>query len=463
MKQPELVLFDTMKRELTPFYSIDGNTVGLYACGPTVYDYAHAGNLRTYLFVDVLKRVLELNGYEVKHVMNITDVGHLVSDGDSGEDKMEKGARQQKKSAWEIASFFEQHFFIDMDRLNISKPSITCRATEHIKEQIEFIQSLEEKGFIYQTSDGIYFDTEKLPDYGQLARLDKQGLRAGARIEMAEKRHQTDFALWKFSGDNDRQMEWQSPWGVGFPGWHIECSAMAEKYLGERFDIHVGGEDHIPVHHTNEIAQCQAKNGHIQANFWLHGYFLQLNREKISKSGVSLRLDSLIEQGYDPLAYRYLTLTSHYRSHLNFTWEALKGAQKALQRLRKKVSVLPDGGSIDSDYQAEFIAFINQDMNMPRALALVWKLFDSDLAPADKKSTLLFFDRIFALDINKAEAVSPPEQVQALVARRQRLKEQGQYAQADEARAQIHRLGYQLNDTGNGCSISPLPPTVDAE
>ncbi|MEF1340732.1 class I tRNA ligase family protein, partial [Vibrio rotiferianus] len=239
-----------------PFNTIESGKVGLYACGPTVYDYAHAGNLRTYLFVDVLRRTLELNGYDVNHVMNITDVGHLVSDADTGEDKMEKGARKQNKSAWEIAKYFEDAFLNDLNRLNIVKPSIICRATEHIQEQIEFVLELEQKGFTYQTSDGVYFDSAKLPDYGKLAKLDREGLEAGIRVE------------------------------------------MAEKYLGEVFDIHVGGEDHIPVHHTNEIAQCQAKNGHVQANYWLHGFFLQLNKEKISKSGTSLRLDALIEKGY---------------------------------------------------------------------------------------------------------------------------------------------------------------------
>ncbi|MFA1571862.1 cysteine--tRNA ligase [Vibrio tasmaniensis 1F-187] len=403
MTQPTLQLFNTLNRTLSPFYTIQPRKVGLYACGPTVYDYAHVGNLRTYLFVDVLKRVLQINGYQVNHVMNITDVGHLVSDGDTGEDKMEKGARKQEKSAWDIATFFEDAFFTDLERLNILKPSITCRATDHIQEQISFIQSLEAKGYTYQTSDGIYFDTEKLPDYGKLARLDMEGLEAGIRVDMAEKKHPTDFALWKFTGEQKRQMEWTSPWGNGFPGWHIECSAMAEKYLGETFDIHIGGEDHIPIHHTNEIAQCQAKNGHVQANFWLHGYFLNINNEKISKSGSTLRLESLIDKGYDPLAYRYLTLTSHYRSQLSFTWEGLNGAQKALRRLRKKITDMPDGGNVDNQFKAEFLARINRDLNMPQALALLWEVTDSSIEPANKKATLLYFDQVFGLNLDKVE------------------------------------------------------------
>ncbi|MFW7526152.1 cysteine--tRNA ligase [Vibrio ostreicida] len=456
MTTPTLMLFNTMGRALAPFSSLEANKVGLYACGPTVYDYAHAGNLRTYLFVDLLKRVLVLNGYDVTHVMNITDVGHLVSDGDTGEDKMEKGARKQKKSAWAIAAYFEAAFFVDLQRLNMSLPSVTCRATDHIQEQISFIQSLEDKGFTYQTRDGLYFNTQKLPEYGQLAQLDPQGLKAGIRVDIGDKHHHTDFALWKFSGKTPRQMEWPSPWGVGFPGWHIECSAMAEKYLGGQFDIHVGGEDHIPIHHTNEIAQCQAKNGHIQAQFWMHGYFLQLNREKIAKSGVSLRLDSLIDQGYEPLSYRYLILTSHYRSHLNFTWEALAGAQKALQRLRRKVSSWPEGGQVDPVYRSAFIGFINHDLNMPRALALVSDVIDSDLATADKKATLLMFDTVFGLDLGKAECSTIPQDIQALVDRRLQLKHQGDYPQADRLRDHIQQLGYQVNDHGVESSIVKL-------
>ncbi|KAB0465160.1 cysteine--tRNA ligase [Vibrio chagasii] len=456
MNQPTLQLFNTLDRALSPFYTIKPREVGLYACGPTVYDYAHVGNLRTYLFVDLLKRVLQLNGYHVNHVMNITDVGHLVSDGDTGEDKMEKGARKQAKSAWDIATYFEKAFFTDLERLNILKPSITCRATDHIQEQISFIQSLEVKGYTYRTSDGIYFDTDKLPDYGKLARLDKEGLEAGIRVDMAEKKHPTDFALWKFTGEQKRQMEWTSPWGNGFPGWHIECSAMAEKYLGETFDIHIGGEDHIPVHHTNEIAQCQAKNGHVQANFWLHGYFLNMNNEKISKSGSTLRLKSLIDKGYDPLAYRYLTLTSHYRSQLSFTWEGLNGAQKALRRLRKKITGMPDGGRVDNQFKAEFLAHISRDLNMPQALALLWEVTDSSIEPANKKATLLYFDQVFGLDLEKVEQVTIPKEVQQLAEQRQCMKQQGRFDEADTIREQIRALGYQVNDSAKHSSVTKL-------
>lgn len=456
MTPTALSLFDTMARQQRPFQSIENNTVGLYACGPTVYDYAHAGNLRTYLFVDTLRRVLSLNGYQVNHVMNITDVGHLTSDADTGEDKMEKGARKQNKSAWEIAQYFEHAFLADLEQLNILTPTTICRATEHIQEQIDFIAQLEEKGFTYQTRDGLYFDTSKLAEYGQLARLDKTGLEAGIRVDMAEKKLATDFALWKFSGEQERQMEWPSPWGVGFPGWHIECSAMAEKYLGEQFDIHVGGEDHIPIHHTNEIAQCQAKNGRIQANYWLHGFFLQLNKEKISKSGTSLRLEALIERGFEPLAYRYLTLTGHYRSHLSFTWESLQGAQTALKRLRNKVTKLADGGQIIDEYQQRFFQLINQDLNMPRALALLWEVLDSGYSSQDKKATALFFDQIFALDINHVEQEKVPEDVMQLALQRLAMKQQKRFAEADKIREQINQLGYQVADKGDKFDVSAL-------
>ncbi len=281
-----LQFYDNYERRLRPFTPLhEGGEVGMYTCGPTVYDYQHIGNFRTFLFEDVLRRVLEWNGYRVRHVMNVTDVGHLTSDADEGEDKMEKGARRTGKSAWEIARIYTDDFLTDLARLNIEDPTILCRATDHIREQIDFIVDIEKKGFTYRTPDGIYFDTAKQPDYGYLARLDVKGLEAGKRVELGAKRHITDFALWKFSPEGEkRQMEWDSPWGKGFPGWHIECSAMAQKYLGDFFDIHCGGEDHISVHHTNEIAQTEARVGTRLANFWMHGYFLLLNDDKMAKS-----------------------------------------------------------------------------------------------------------------------------------------------------------------------------------
>src|SRR5574341_328049 len=355
-----LRLFDSYTRTVRDFEPLHPPEVGLYTCGPTVYDYAHIGNLRTDVFEDILRRVLAFNGYRVKHVMNITDVGHLISDADTGEDKMEKGARRTGMSAWEIAALYTEAFRQDLAALNILEPHIWCRATDHIAEQIAFIECIEANGYTYQTSDGVYFDTSKQADYGALARLDLEGLQAGARIEMGEKRRPTDFALWKLSPPGQqRQMEWDSPWGVGFPGWHIECSAMAAKYLGEFFDIHCGGEDHIPVHHTNEIAQTQACHGTRLANFWMHGYFLQMQSDepedaddgfkRMGKSeGNFLRLQTLIDRGYDPLVWRFFCLSAKYRHKLNFNWQALDGAATALNRLRMAAYEWGSPGEIDA-------------------------------------------------------------------------------------------------------------------
>jgi len=332
-----LRFYDTFTRSSREFSPLNPQYVGIYCCGPTVYDFAHIGNLRTYLFEDILRRTLEFNGYQVRHVMNITDVGHLTSDADTGEDRMEKGSRRTGKSAWEIAELYTQEFKLDLARLNIQEPHIWCRATEHIPEQIELIKCIERKGFTYRTSDGIYFDTSKLSDYGHLARLNIEGLQAGRRVEVGEKRNSTDFALWKFSPTTEkRQMEWDSPWGIGFPGWHIECSAMAVKYLGAYFDIHCGGEDHIMVHHPNEIAQTQACYGTRLANFWMHGSFLKIDSSRMGKSvGNFMTLKDIMNQGYDALVWRLYCLNAHYRAKLNFSIEGLNQAATALERLRK--------------------------------------------------------------------------------------------------------------------------------
>ena len=324
-----LYLFNTLGRQKQEFIPIKKGKVGLYTCGPTVYDYAHIGNLRSFIFEDILKRVLQYNNFKVKHAMNITDVGHLVSDSDEGEDKMEKGSRRTGKTAWEIAKFYTLSFKKDLADLNVISPAVLCKATDHIKEQIALIKKLEKKGFTYQTVDGIYFDTSKLNDYGKLADLQHQELKAGIRVDLGGKKNSSDFALWKFSPKHEkRQMEWKSPWGVGFPGWHIECSAMSVKYLGQPFDIHCGGIDHVPVHHTNEIAQSEAATGKPMANFWLHNEFLNLKDAKMSKSGENfITLPSLIEKGYSPLAYRYFLLQAHYRKQLIFSFEALTAAQ----------------------------------------------------------------------------------------------------------------------------------------
>lgn len=452
-----LSLFDTFTRTVRVFEPLHPGEVGLYTCGPTVYDYAHIGNLRTYIFEDILRRVLAFNGYRVKHVMNITDVGHLVSDSDSGEDKMEKGSRRTGKTAWEIADFYTQAFRADLNSLNILEPVIWCRATDHIAEQIDLIRCIEEKGFTYRTPDGIYFDTAKLPDYGALARLDIEGLQAGARIEVGEKHTITDFALWKFSPkDQQRQMEWDSPWGTGFPGWHIECSAMSAKYLGTFFDIHCGGEDHIPVHHTNEIAQTEACFGTRLANYWMHGYFLQLDNAKMSKStGEFLRLQLLIDKGYDPLAYRFFCLSANYRAKLNFNWEGLDGAAKALDRLRTAVYELGAPGKADETALDQFCDAINDDLNMPRAVALAWEVLRGNLPNSVKKATLIHFDRVFGLKLEnwQPKETEIPAEFLALLDDRKQARAEKRWKDADAIRDQIAAAGYEVLDTPQGAKL----------
>ncbi len=460
-----LKLFDTYTRSIRIFEPLHGNDVGLYTCGPTVYDYAHIGNLRTYIFEDLLRRTLEFNGYKVKHVMNITDVGHLVSDADTGEDKMEKGSRRTGKSAWEIAEFYTKAFMDDLGRLNIKAPDVWSKATEHIQEQIDFIRCIEAKGYTYQTSDGIYFDTSKIPDYGFLGRLDIDGLQAGMRIDMGEKQHPTDFALWKFSpAEQHRQMEWDSPWGKGFPGWHIECSAMSAKYLGTFFDIHCGGEDHISVHHTNEIAQTEACYGTRLANFWMHGYFLQLDDSKMAKSsGDFLRLQVLIDRGYDPLAYRFYDMNAIYRAKLNFSWEGLDSAAKSLDRLRNMAYSWGEAGTIDEGFTDQFREQINDDLNLPKAVALVWELARSPLPDATKKATILLFDQVLGLKLRDWQPVEEiiPVEIQTLVSDRQRMRSEKRWSEADQIRQQILDAGYEIEDTPQGPKIrsrkNPVP------
>lgn len=449
-----LHLYDTFTRTLRELQPIDPDRIGLYACGPTVYDHAHIGNLRTYLFVDLLRRALEFSGYQVNHVMNITDVGHLTSDQDTGDDKMEKGSLRTGKSAWEIAEEYTQAFKEDLALLNIQQPATWCRATDHIAEQIEFIADLERKGFTYRTADGIYFDTSRQPDYGHLARLDRAGLQSGKRVDIGEKKQTTDFALWKFSGTVGlRQMEWESPWGVGFPGWHIECSAMSAQHLGEYFDIHCGGEDHVPVHHSNEIAQSEARYGTRAANFWLHGAFLKSGEGKMSKStGAFLRLQTLTDRGIDPLAYRYLCLTTHYRSQLNFTDDALSGAVTGFDRMRLLVHRLGAPDLPDDGYLARFQAELGNDLNFPRALALAWELLKSELPDGVKKATILRFDEAFGLRLAlwQPAVVSIPPALVELMAQRERARNERRWSDADRMRLQAREIGYELDDTPQG-------------
>ena len=455
-----LQLFDTYERKVRPFEPLMPGKVGIYACGPTVYNFAHIGNLRTYLFEDLLTRVIRARGYELTHVINITDVGHLVSDADTGEDKMELGAKRTGMSAWELADFYTAAFQKDLLRLNIAMPDIWCKATDHIEEQIAFISDLEAKEFTYRISDGIYFDSRKLNNYGHLARLDVNGLQAGARVEQGERQFVTDFALWKFSPpDEQRQMEWDSPWGIGFPGWHIECSAMSAKYLGDYFDIHCGGEDHIPIHHTNEIAQTEASRGTRLANFWMHGYFLQLDDAKMAKSsGEFLTVDLLIEKGIDPLVYRYLCFNAHYRTQLSFTWESLEAAGIALSRLYEAAWSWGEPTTPDETYLQRFNDFLDDDLNMPRALSVIWELARSDTDDGVKKATLLACDEILGLDFAtwQPEQVDVPENVLALVKQRENARKDKEWQLADQLRDEIKVLGFHVEDANDGSKVSKL-------
>jgi len=464
-----LKLYNTLTRKKENFKPLKRGQVGLYTCGPTVYWFAHLGNLRTYIFEDILRRILEYNGYKVKQVMNITDVGHLTSDADTGEDKIEVGAKRERKTAWQIAQFYTDAFKKDIKRLNIESPTLWARATDHIKEQIEIIKTLEKKDFAYKISDGIYFDTSKLKDYGKLAGQKKRKIKAGARVKMAAgKKNPTDFALWKFTPAGvKRQMEWDSPWaphGVrgkvkGFPGWHTECVVMAAKYLGVPFDIHTGGIDHISIHHTNEIAQSEAAFGKILANFWLHGEFLTLKRGKMAKSeGNIIILDNLIKEGLNPLAYRYLCLTTHYRSKLSFSLFTLKGAQNALDNLYQKVNEIQSaeklaetGSPLTGGYRESFLEFVNDDLDTPKALALMWEVVkDKKIKIKDKKELLFDFDKVLGLDLAKVKKPEISRGLLSLAKQREDCRKANQWQKADEIRQKIKAMGWWVEDTKEG-------------
>jgi cysteinyl-tRNA synthetase len=460
-----LQLFNTLTRRVERFEPLRAGQVGVYSCGVTVYNYAHIGNLRTYLFADLLRRVLEAEGYAVRHVENITDVGHLTSDASDGDDKMQLAAERQGRSAWEIAAFYTEAFKRDLTRLHILEPTIWTPATEHIPQMIELIRVIEANGFAYRTSDGVYFDTSLYPDYGRLARLDLSGQQAGARIgPNDEKRHPQDFALWKLSRpDERRQMEWDSPWGRGFPGWHIECSAMSAQYLGVPFDIHTGGVDHIPVHHTNEIAQTWAATGELLANWWIHGEWLVMGERKMSRSsGDFVTLQDLIDEGYDPLAFRYLTYNSHYRAPLAFTDEALSGAATSLKRLQALFNGLPAVGAAvpDPDAMTAFRDRLREDLNAPQALAVVWKVArDGSLEAPVRRATLLAMNDLMPLGF-EASATAPaaarvPEAVQELAQRREAARKARDFATADALRAELTALGWEVRDTAQGPELRP--------
>ena len=451
-------LYNTLSRKIEEFVPINSPYVGLYACGVTVYDYVHLGHLRKYTMDDVLIRVLRHAGYQVEFVQNITDVGHLASDADTGEDKLEKGAKKYGQTVWDIAKKFEDYFFYSMDLMNNLRPDVSCRATEHIKEQLQMVLELEKKGFTYEIKgDGIYFDTSKLPDYGKLARLKLDQQKEGVRVETKGKRNPSDFALWKFERENEnRAMSWPSPWAEkSFPGWHIECSAMAMKYLGNQFDIHTGGIDHIPVHHTNEIAQSEAAYDVALARYWLHSAFLTIENRKISKSaGDYLYLSAIAKRGIDPLALRYLFLQAHYRSPLSFSWESLEAAASALTKLRRLSQQIRDeaeDGPAESDTSRRMVALLRDDLATPSALALLWEAVrDEELEREEQLGVLVAAEAVLGLGLLASSAKAVPQHILALVAEREAARAARDFTKADALRIHIETSGYRVEDGPSG-------------
>lgn len=462
-----LKLYNTLTRNKDEFIPLDKEIVKMYSCGPTVYSEAHVGNMRAYLFMDSLRKVLKYNGYKLNHVMNITDVGHLVSDADEGEDKMQKAARLTQLSPWEIAKKYTEIFLRDIDKLNIERPEHITPATEHIKEMEAYVKRIMDNGYAYETSKGIYFDTAKLPTYGELSRanLDKQ--MAGARIEVdEEKRNPLDFALWIKAPEN-HIMKWESQWGLCYPGWHIECSAMGHKYLGEKFDIHTGGIDAIPIHHENEIAQARGAFGCIPANYWIHNEFLLMDGGKMSKSlGNCYTVTTLEERGYEPLAYRYLTFTSHYGNKLNFTWDGIEASQVSLNRLRENYKEHMNGSekineaTIDG-LKERFKAAINDDLNFPAALAVVWEVAKSPVKSKDYAKLLKHFDTVLSLDVDKEpfkreQKLEASEEILELLEQRKQARANKNFILSDEIRDKLASQGYKVIDTKEGQKLEKI-------
>ncbi len=454
-----LHLWNTATKSLDDIRPIHKGRIGFYACGPTVYQRAHIGNLRAYVMEDVLRRTLEtLDGITVKHVMNITDVGHLTNDSDMGEDKMEKSAKEQGKDAWELSRMYTEIFLEDLDKMRILRPTAMPKATGHIAEQIELVKTLEEKGFTYHTSDGIYFDTSKFSSYGSFGGQKLDEKQEGARVEAnSEKLHPTDFALWKFSGDAKRQMEWESPWGKGFPGWHVECSAMARKELGQPFDIHAGGVDHIPIHHENEIAQSVAAYGLPLATTWMHVHFLTVDGQKMSKSLKNdYSLEDLAEKGIEPAVFRFFLLGAHYRSKQNFTWEAVQGAKQALEKLRRIVRGWEKPSEGLADIESAFKSAMEDDLNTPQALAILWELVNGDASSAHKSATLFWMDRVLGLGLDGyiAKPLQIPSDVQEIADRRWKARKEKDWSTSDKLRDELKEKGWEMEDGKDGYALT---------
>ena len=465
----KLTFYNTLTRKKEEFHSIDEKRVRMYSCGPTVYSYAHIGNFRTYIFMDTLRRVLKYNGYELKHVMNITDVGHLESDADEGEDKMEKAARKEKKDPYEIANFYTKIFLKDMEKLNIDKPEIITKATENISQMIDYVKEIIKNGYAYETSKGIYFDISKLDKYPVLSNRKLDDQIAGARVDVdPEKKNPYDFALWIKAPEN-HIMKWESPWGLSYPGWHLECSTMGRRFLGEEFDIHTGGVDHIPTHHENEIAQSKGATGKIPAHVWMHCEYLQVDGGKMSKSlGNTYTISQLQEKGISPLAFKLFCFTAHYRNKLNFTFEGAYGAQNALERLYDSYVKNVNGADdveedVIKEYEEKFLSYINDDMNMPGAMSVVWDIARNTKKSAKFANLLLKFDEVLGLDMKNAEkylvkfkqndSEELPAEIKKLVEERKNARAEKNWAKSDEIRDKIISLGYSIKDTKDGIIV----------
>lgn len=459
----EIKFYNTLTKRKDVFIPLDKETVRMYSCGPTVYKNATIGNMRTNIFQDVLRRVLRYNGYKLKHVMNITDVGHLVSDGDEGEDKMLKSAREEHKSPLEIAEYYTKLFFKDLKALNIETPEVVCKATDHINEMIEYVKKLMANGYAYKTSTAIYFDVSKLDKYGILSGINLADQKSGARVEVdKEKKNPYDFALWIKAPEN-HLMKWDSPWGPSYPGWHIECSAMGQKYLGEQFDIHTGGIDLIPTHHENEIAQSKGACGKIPARYWMHGEYLLINGGKMSKSlGNVYLLDDIVNRGYDPLVYRLFSYSCHYRNKLNFTWEGMDASAKSYERLKdgyQKHLVGEDeiAQEVIDEFENRFHMAINDDLNMPLAMSVVWEVVRYEQKSKKLADLLLKFDSVMGLQIDKiTEKEEIPEEILELVEQRKLARQERDYAKSDEIRDTLKEKGYEVKDTKDGMTVEKI-------